>query len=103
MKLGLPGQVRDLDRGLADGDTGPRARQQLAAREHRGNDQWNSRRQNLETQHDTLARRKPVIRRAYGWQSVNKTRYRQVDVRLAPQGGREPTVRAARPRTSRRR
>ena len=39
VKLGLPGHRGDLDRGLADRDAGPRPGQQLAAREHGGNEQ----------------------------------------------------------------
>jgi hypothetical protein len=81
VKVGMPGDGSDLDRGIADGDAGVRARQPSAACEHSGKDQWNNRGQNLETQHDTpFAPSKPATRRAYGWRSVNKTRYRWVDV-----------------------
>ena len=80
MKLGVPGQRGDLDRAVADRDAGMRAGQQLAAREHGGNEQRNSRGQDLETQHDTHSlSRQARIRGAYGWRSVNKTRYRRVD------------------------
>jgi hypothetical protein len=81
VKVGMPGNGSDLDRGVADGDAGMRARRPSAAREHRNHGQGNNRSQNLQTQHDTpLARPRPATRRAYGWQSVNKTRYRRVDV-----------------------
>src|SRR5664279_4417067 len=37
----------------------------------------------LQTQHDTPPTRpRPAKRRAYGWRSVNKTRYRRVDVSM---------------------
>ena len=52
MRLGLPGQRGDLHRALADRDAGARAGQQIAAREHGGNQQRNSRGQNLQT-HET--------------------------------------------------
>jgi hypothetical protein len=53
MGLRLPGQRGELDRSLADRDAGPRAGQDIAAREHGGNQQRKGRGQDLQTQHDT--------------------------------------------------
>src|SRR5580693_9566461 len=81
MELGLPGQRCDLHRSGADRNAGPRAGQQLAASEYGGNHQWRRRDQNLQTHHDMPpARPSPEdTLGAYGWRSVNKTRYRRVD------------------------
>jgi hypothetical protein len=57
-----------------------RAGKQFAAREGREDQQGNSRHQNPETQHHTPTQ--PGTHkdaRAYGWRSVNRSRYRRVD------------------------
>jgi hypothetical protein len=78
MKIGVPGDRRDLQRIRADRKTGTGAGKELDAGQQRGRDQGNRRDQKLQTQHDTHSLKAPAW--AYGWQSVKKTRYRKVDV-----------------------
>jgi len=87
-QLRLPGRGGDLHRVIAEHDAGRRRRHQLAARERAGNQQRNSRGENLETQHDALLCGAGPDTRGYGWQSVNKTRYYQVDAQIIASGAR---------------
>ena len=70
--------------GCGPGNNSPRANKP-------SDQQRNGRRQNLETQHDTThSTIGPRDARAYGWRSVNRSRYRGVDAGRFPLSRQQP-------------